>query len=1066
MKKLMFNFTNWGSCHKKVPLILFLLLTISTAFAQTKVGGVVSDPNGVTLPGVSVSVKGTAEGTITNMDGQYEITVPDNGTLVFAYVGFTSQEVAVKGKTKINVTLSENISSLDEVVVIGYGTQKKDDVNSAVSSIRTKDIENLKQTTVDQMLQGKASGISVSNNSGQPGSSVSIKIRGTTSISGTNEPLYIIDGVPVSGDATGKSMSGRPISGNDFSSNGNAGNNAVSPLSMINPNDIQSIDILKDASATAIYGARGANGVIIITTKSGKKGTGKISYEGFTSAATIYKKLDVMDLRQYATHQNALYLLFGGNPDDIRQEFLHPELLGPGTNWQDEVYRTAVTTSHQISFSGAKENINYYLSGGFMNQEGVLLGSGYKRYNMRLNLDAKVKDWLKVGTNLSTGITNEVLTINQSFGGLITGTLLQSPDIPVRNPDGTFAGPLDNSMNATYFNPVAEALSKDNQLIRKNFLGNVYAEADIIKGLKYRVELGANTEFSDHTEFTPAYNWGVQVNNSADLTERNQNWYSVNLKNLLTYDKSIGKHKFTILAGQEANDSHWSGIVGTATGFQSNNVYGFNLADPAQSTITGYKGSAALYSIFGRVLYEFNEKYSLSASYRGDKSSKFDPAAGKNQWGYFPAVAASWKLSSEKFMEPVRPYIDNIKFRIGYGETGNQQIDNNRYTALLNQQNSGLGSGFLVANTPNPDLTWESMQQTNFGLDFTMLNSRLSASFDVYNKKSEGFLFQVPLPLYLTGGGSQYGGISAPYSNLGSMQNKGIDITLTYSTKGNSDFSWSSTLVYSKYKNELLSIQDGLPLTQEVNTNGYIPVVVTNTVVGKPIGLFYGYVAEGIFNDLEDLNNAPIQFEQSVGTGAGQTYLGDVKYKDVNGDGVINANDKTFIGNPHPDFTFGFTNNFKYKNFDLSVFMQGSVGNDIMNLTYRNGTSNAQLYLNQLTDAADYWTPDNTDTDIPRPIGSTSNPNIQISSRYVEDGSYLRIQNLTFGYSLPQDLISKIKLSRLRVYGSVQNLYTFTKYSGYDPEIGSFNQNVLLSGIDNGRYPTPRTYSLGINVEF
>ncbi|WP_330443475.1 SusC/RagA family TonB-linked outer membrane protein [Flavobacterium sp. C4GT6] len=1057
-------FTNW---LKRGNTLLYLLLfcSFSALQAQTTVTGTVTDNTGFGIPGANVSVKGSNTAIATDIDGNYAIEAPENAVLVYTFIGYETQEIAVKGRNVLNVTLAENSQLLDDVVIIGYGAQKKDDVNSAVSSIRTKDIENLKQTTVDQMIQGKAAGVSVTNNSGQPGSAVSIRVRGTTSISGTNEPLYIIDGVPISGDGTNISTSGRPISGSDFSSNGGAGNNAVSPLSMINPNDILSIDILKDASATAIYGSRGANGVIIITTKSGRKGEGKIAYEGYTSIQNIYKKLDVLDLQGYARQQKALWLAYGFNESDFRPEFQHPELLGSGTDWQDEVYQTAYSHSHQLSFSGAKDATRYYISGGFLDQEGILLGSGYKRYTMRVNLDSQVKSWLKVGVNANTGITNEKLTINQSYGGIISNTLLQSPDIPVRNPDGSFAGPTSNDLNSTYFNPVAEALVKDNKLVRKNFLGNVFAEADIIDGLKYRIEVGANTEFSENTDFTPSYSWGVQTNPSADLMERRQNWYSVNIKNLLTYTKSLGKHNFTLLAGQEANDSHWEGLVATGTGFQTNNVYGLNLSDPAQNKVTSYKGSQALYSFFGRLIYDFNDRYGLSASWRADRSSKFDPTTD-NQWGYFPAVAVSWKLSNESFMEGTRKYIDNIKFRIGYGETGNQQIPNNRYTAYLGQQNSGIGPGFLPSNFPNPDLTWESMQQTNFGLDFTVLGGRLSANLDYYIKKSDGFLFQMPWPLYLTGGGGQYGGVDAPYSNLGEMENRGYDITLNYNTKGSGDFSWSSTLVFSHYKNELTSLSNGLSLTQEVNTNGYQPVVVTNTEVGSPIGMFYGYEVVGLFQTMDQLNNAPIQFDQSVGEGVGQTWLGDVQYKDVNGDGVIDANDKTFIGNPHPDFTFGFTNTFKYKNFDLSVFVQGSYGNDVMNLTYRNGTQNGQLYQNALTDAANYWTPENTDTNIPRIVPGNANTNVQISSRYVEDGSYARIQNLTLGYSLPQDIVSKVKMSRVRIYGSVQNLHTFTKYKGYDPEIGSFNQNQLLTGIDNGRYPSPRTFSVGVNVEF
>ncbi|WP_264509672.1 SusC/RagA family TonB-linked outer membrane protein [Flavobacterium sp. N1719] len=1047
---------------RKKQLIAFLMLMLScTAIAQTKISGVVSDPKGTTLPGVNVTIKGTQNGVVTDTNGKYEITVPPKSTLVFSFIGFTSQEVTITNKSVVNVTLSDQANKLDEVVVIGYGTQLKKDLNGSVSSIKSKDIENLRQVSVDQMLQGKVAGVSVTNGSGQPGAAASVRVRGVTSINGTNEPLYIIDGVPVSGDATGKSTSGRPISGNDFSSSGNSGNNATSPLSMINPSDILTIDVLKDASATAIYGSRGANGVIIITTKSGSKGGGKIQYEGSTSVSSIYRKLDVLNLQQYATHQNALAAIFGVTP---RPEFAHPELLGSGTNWQDEIYQTAIIKNHQLSFAGSKDNTNYYMSLGFLDQQGNIIGTEYKRYTTRINLDTKVKDWLKVGTNINGGISNEKITINQSYGGLITNTLLQAPDMPVRNLDGSFASP-PSGQNVNYFNPVAEALTKDNKLIRKNFLGNIYAEASIIKGLKYRVELAANTEFSENTDFSPAFDRGSQFNLTADLVERRQNWYSTNLKNLLTYDFSVKKHRVTLLAGQEALDSHWEGIIATASGFQTNDIYGLNLSDVDNRTVTSYKGSQSLASLFGRVIYDFDNRYGLSASIRQDVSSKFDPAAN-NQKGYFPAIALSWKISNEAFMKDFKKYIDNIKFRVGYGETGNQQIPNNRYSAILGQQNSGLGNGFLPSNFPNPDLTWESMQQTDLGLDFTMLDSRFSVNLDYYVKKSSGFLYQIPWPDYLTGGTSQYGGIDAPYSNIGEVQNKGIDVTLSYNTKSINQFTWNSSFVYSHYKNEVLSLVDGLPLTQQVNTNGYQPVVVTNTLVGQPIGMFYGYKTAGIFNDLTELNAAPIQFGQSVGTAPGQTYLGDVRYVDVNGDGVIDPKDKTIIGNPHPDFTFGFTNNFKYKNFDLSIFLQGSVGNDIMNLTYRNGTSNAMLYMNQLTDALNYWTPTNTNTDVPRPIGSTSNYNLEISDRYVEDGSYVRLQNLTFGYTLPQSILSRVKIKNLRVYGSAQNLLTVTKYSGYDPEIGSFNQNVLLSGVDNGRYPTPRIYSLGINLEF
>ncbi|GAA3775683.1 TonB-dependent receptor [Flavobacterium ginsengiterrae] len=1063
MKKLMTNFIHWNANHRAVPLILFLLLTSNFITAQVKITGIVSDEKGMTIPGANISVVGSKNSASSDFDGKYSIDAPSNGTLVVSFIGFDSQRIAIAGRTKINISLKSTSEDLKEVVVIGYGTQKKKDVNGAISSVKSKDIENLKQVSIDQMLQGKAAGVSVTNNSGQPGGAASVRVRGTTSITGTNEPLYVIDGVPISGDATGKSTSGQTLAGKDgFSASGGSGNTAMSPLSMINPNDIESMDILKDASATAIYGSRGANGVIIITTKSGRKGGGKISYENYTSFATISNKLDVLSLSQYAALKTDLAKQWGFQ---TRQEFSHPELLGKGTNWQDEVYRTAISNSHQLSFSGAKDGTSYYLSGSYLNNEGTIINSGLKRYTVRLNLDSKIKSWLRIGGNLTGGITNERITVNQSYSGLISNTLLQSPDIPVRNTDGSFAGPPSSEQSVTYYNPVAEALTRENKLVRKNFLGNVYAEADIFKGLKYRIEIAANTEFSENDDFRPSYAWGSQVNLLADLDVRRQNWYSTNIKNLLTYDRTFGKHKITLLAGQEANDSHWEGLIASAQGFKTNSIHTINLADVDNNTITQYKGSASLSSLFARIIYDFNDKYSITASIRQDVSSKFDPTTG-NQKGVFNAISGSWKLSNESFMEGTRKYVDNIKFRVGYGETGNQQIPNNSYSAMLGAQNSGLGSGFLPSNYPNPDLVWESLNQTNFGLDFTLFDNKLSASFDVYDKKSKGFLFQVPLPLYLTGGGGQYGGVSAPYSNLGTMSNKGYDITLGYDLRSTGKFNWDTSLVISHYKNNLDEIANGIVLTQEVNTNGYQPVVVTNTTIGNPIGLFYGYKTDGIFKDQTVLNNAPLQFGQAVGTGAGETALGDVKYVDVNGDGKIDANDKTFIGNPHPKFTYGFTNNFKYKNVDLSIFLQGSYGNDVMNLTRRAGTTNASLYDNQLVEALDYYSPTNTASNNPRPIANSSNTNLLISDRYVEDGSYLRIQNITLGYSLPQDLISKYKISRLRLYGSAQNLYTFTNYSGYDPEIGSFNQNVLLSGIDNGRYPVARTFLVGLNLEF
>ena len=945
-------------------------------------------------------------------------------------------------------TLTEKV--IEEVVLvnIGYGKVKKDQVNSSVSTVKGEELKNLQQVSVDQMLQGKAAGVTVVNNSGAPGSSASIRVRGTGSLTGSNEPLYIIDGVPFSGDGTNKSTSGRPIAGSDFSSQGN---NAVSPLSLINPGDIENIEILKDAAATAIYGSRGANGVVIITTKSGRKGVGKLTYDYTMSLQTPAKYLDMMNLQQYARLQNSLAVIYGQEP---RQDFLHPELLGQGTNWQRELFRTAEMQNHQFSFSGGSDNTSYYISAGYLNQDGIVVGSGFKRYSFRTNLDTKVKSWLKTGVNFSASVTDEDVTLNGSYNGLVATALLMAPDVPVRNADGSYAGAPQNDASS-FINPVALAFSKTNNLIRKNFFGNLYAEATLMKGLSYRLELGGNTEFADNREFTPSYEWGQSVNEFADLYVRKNDYYSWTLKNLLNFNRSFGKHDVNALLGQEANFSKWQGINVYGTGFISNSIQSLSVADPKTINGTEYFGKQSLLSVFARLVYTYDNRYSITASYRADGSSKFDTG---RKWGFFPGVSASWNVARESFMENSRSYINTLKFKAGYGTTGNQQVPNFLYGTSITAVGTGLGTGFMINNIPNPELQWETQKQTNIGVELGFLSNKLTATFDWYNKLSSDFLYQNPLPDFVTGGQSWEGGVAAPYVNMGEMQNRGFDVSLGYTTKGNKDFTWSSNLNFSHYKNTVkdLAVDN---LTKTVNTNGYLNITATQTLQGYAMGQFYGYVADGIFRDTSEITSGLTYFGTTP-------QLGDVKYQDINGDGVINEKDRTFIGSPHPDFTFGFTNNFRYKFFDLSVFVQGSYGNDLINLTNRLGTSLTGLYRNQLSAAGNYWSTENPNGTNPRPVAGEDHPNLLLSSRYVENGSYLRLQNVTLGYTIPKEVTEKYSINKLRFFVSAQNLWTLTDYSGYDPEVGSMNQDALVTGIDNGRYPTPRVFSMGLNVEF
>lgn len=1063
MKKLLTNFIHWNANHRALPLILFLLLS-NFITAQVKISGTVSDEKGLSIPGANISIAGSKTTTSTDFDGKYTIDVPANSTLVFSFIGFNTQRIAVTGKSTINVILKSSAEDLKDVVVIGYGTQKRKDINSAISSISSKDIENLKVVSFDQMMQGKAAGVVVNSNSGEPGSNVSVKIRGVSSLTGTNEPLYVIDGVPISGDARNSSTSGRNASGNSNFSN--SGNITVSPLALINPSDIESIDILKDASATAIYGSRGANGVVIVTTKSGKKGTGKLSFENSYSISNLPKKLHSMNLQEYATHQNALADVY--DPTGRRPEFAHPELLGKGTDWQDAIYETGIMTSNQLSFSGGKEGVNYYISGGILNQEGIVIESGFKRYNFRTNIDAKVNNFIRVGVNISGAVTDEKLTLNGQFNGVVATSLLATPDVAVRELSGAFSGPPTGG-NTSFVNPVAISLLGSNTLVRKNYSGNFYTQVDLFKGLDYRFEAGGYIYDNLGQQFDPMYSLGNAVKSYANLYYRPSTGNSWNLKNMLTYRNTIGKHNFTILAVQESNRAHWEGYSITGYGYKDNNDKSLSASDLSKAVTSGvYSGTQTLSSYLGRVVYDYGDKYGISAAVRADGSSKFFVG---NKWGVFSSVGGSWKLSNEDFMANTKKYVDNIKFRFGWGQTGNNQIGNNLYDSNLHIVNSTMGTSYLPSNTPNKDLKWETQEQTNLGLDFTLFNSKLTAAVDLYKKVSKDFLYQVPLPNYLSGGGDYEGGVNPPYFNLGSMQNKGIEITLGYTEKFTQNFSWNANLNFTKYINEVTDMA-GLNIVKTMNTLAYNTVTVSRTQEGLPIGSFIGYEALGIYRTDQDLltyghNTGGTQVVLKDGTNSLQPNFqkGDVIYKDQNNDGIIDLKDLVPIGNPNPKFTYGFTNNFKYKNVDLSIFIQGTAGNKLMNLTRLSGTMNSYLGTNYLTEASDFYTASNTDASLPRP-STYDNINNAISTRHIEDGSYLRIQNVTLGYSLPSDIISKIKLTRLRIYASGQNLFTFTKYTGYDPEVGSFNQDALLSGVDNGRYPVPRQITFGFNVEF
>ncbi|GAA4813303.1 TonB-dependent receptor [Litoribaculum gwangyangense] len=1004
--------------------------------AQNIIQGTITDSSGLPLVGVNIIEKGTSNGVVSNFDGYYKLELKGEATVVFSFLGFVSKEINVKSSSTVNVQLEENLESLNEIIVIGYGSQMKEEISGAVSSVEVEDLVTIPQVSVDQMIQGRASGVSVTTNSGQPGAAVSVRIRGVNSISGSSEPLYIIDGVPVPGESE---------------------EGGSSPLNSINQNDIESISILKDASATAIYGSRGSNGVVIITTKSGKKGKAKITLNSFVAIQEPTNILDVMTLPEYARLQNAINDIY--NIDPI-VEYSHPELLGPGTNWQQEIFSNAMMESHQISFQGGNEDVNYFISGGHLKQDGTVIASGFDRSTIRANIDAKLSDKIKVGINLTASRVNEKITLNGRSDGIIGLSLLNSPAIAVYNPDGSFAGPSLNDDFRTE-NAVAKALSLENKLIRDRILGNIYAEFQINKQLTFRTEFGGDFGKSLNNQFTPRYSYGeIQIANNTLSIANNYNDFWI-IKNFLTYNNTFNdKHNVTAMIGAEAQESSYGGVTSTDGNFVGNDFPILGTGDATDNS-TQFRASQALESYFGRLIYSFDNKYSITASMRADGSSKFSQG---NKWGYFPSISGAWKLSNEPFMEGFDA-IQNIKIYGGYGEVGNQNIPNFAYGSILRPVNTGLGTGFLVSNFANPDLTWESSTQTNMGFDFSLFKNSLNASIELYNKVSKDFLFQYASTNFVTGGQSP-GAVNPPWVNLGEMVNRGIDVTLNYSTKTGGDFSWNSSLTFSHYRNEVTDLGDVPQINGAMNINYDGQQNITITRKGDPIGLFYGLEVEGIFRSVDDFVDAPIQYGRPFQDALfATTWLGDIKFKDQNNDGVIDDNDRTVIGNPHPDFTFGFQNSFNYKNFDLSVFVQGSYGNDVFNGIGRLLTAGNRTFTNQLSSVLDYWSVNNPEASAPR-LARNDTRNIEISDRYIEDGSYVRIQNVTLGYTLDSKISEKIGFSLLKIYGSIQNLYTFTNYSGYDPEIGSFNQNTLLTGIDAGRYPSPRTFTLGVNVEF
>lgn len=1058
-------------------LLTALIFSCLIGTAQQKtISGKVTDETGAGLSGATITVKGQPKvSAVAQGDGSFHLTLPANAkTLVISYVGFTSQEIAYVGQSTLTVSLKKVDATLSDVVVIGYGTQKRKDLNGAISSVTSKDLANIPLATVDQMLQGRAAGVTVTANSGQPGSAISVRIRGITSFT-NSEPLYVVDGVAIDGNAPSQASTNDGIFGGLSPS---VQEQKPSVLGSVNPNDIESIDVLKDASATAIYGSRGANGVIIITTKKGKRGDAKINYDAYYGNQEQGKFLKMMNLQQYAKFQNDLADFFGTTK---RIEFADPEKLGPGTNWQDAVFRRSSQTSHTLSISGANDRTDYYISGGYFEQNGTIIGSDYKRFSFHVTQNSQVKEWFKVGTSLSGSRSNANTVLGNNYG-IIYSALLQAPDVPVYNADGSFAGPaIDPGGQAMgRLNPLQRALTVTNNLQRSNIQGRLYGDITIHKDFTLHSEVNGNFNWGLAKIFNPTYAYGAPgfppafSNTLAVLEESNTFDTYWNWLEHLNYNHTFGKHAVSALIGREVWLSTYGGVIASTKGFTAGNtIQTLNLGTQSTNTLNEPKGSTSMESYLARVIYTFDNKYSITANIRSDRSSNFAPG---HQVGYFPGVAVSWRLSQEPFMSNINNTISNLKIRAGYGTNGNSSIPQYSYGSAIYPVVTGIGTGFRVGNFSNPDLTWETAIQSNVGIDFSLLHNRIDASVDFYKKTSKDFLFQQPLPSFLGGGTAEYSNVAVvqpPWVNAGEIENKGFEFSITSRNIVKRDFTWTTTLVFSHYKNKVVSL-NGFPELNGFVSTGFGPTILaTKTMPGGSVGEFYGYKVAGIIKTQEQLNYliahpqnvlgspSPISSDRSL---SNAIYLGDIMY--AGNDGKGGPNQQYALGSPNPDFTYSINNTFRYKNFDLSIFLTGSQGGKILNAVNFQAMGMYGLYSNQRADAANYWTPNNPNTDIPAPRASWGNNNLVMSDRFLESASYLRIQNVRLGYSLPASWARKVKMTQLKFYFSGQNLYVFTNYSGLDPEVGSLNQNPILQNIDYGRYPTPRTLTFGINAEF
>jgi len=1056
----------------RVVLLLICTFSFSALFAQKKVTGIVKDDKGTPLIGATVTAKNTKVATTTDANGAFNINVPQNSNaLIISYVGMESQQVSVNNTNSINVTLVTASTSLSDVVVVGYGKTKKSDLSSAVGTISSADLNKTINVTLDEALQGKAANLYVSQTSGQPGAAASVIIRGVSTVTGNYQPLYVIDGVQI-----------RPSTPTGGTYNLPSG--FANQLSGINPDDIENISVLQGPAATSIYGAAGANGVLMITTKHGKSGQTKVTASSLLTIQDRPEKLPVMNLQQYALYLQKFQSL--GLYVSISPELVDPSILGPGTDWQNALFRRTNLYKHSLAISGGTDKTTFYFSGDYLKQDGVALGSGFDRASVRLNLDNQVNKWLKFGTNLSAFTTKE--RVNTTNGTLISIALSQNPTIPVKNPDGSFGGPTPSQTQYAQTNPVAVALLNDDYNKSFGGIGSFYVDISPVKGLQWHTEVNGNYTFTNNYTFRPYYSLGTFQGPATSGGRNSSNNYWTSLNTRLQYDYAIKKHSITAMVGHEASHYYYEGIQASGGRYSTPSIRELSVADPLTLYANSYRGDGASESYFGRLNYIYDNKYIAQFVVRRDGNSNFGSA---NHFGNFPAASVAWKISGEKFMQNVK-FINDLKLRAEYGVSGNTGNNGGAIYANLYASPTIWGTGFLPANFPNPNLKWEEDKSTNVGFDLHMFNNRIEVIADAYIKKISNLILIASDGGYLGGSLSGgYGGLlSWPTKNFGGMENKGLGVTVNTVNISTKDLQWRTGFNFSIDRNKVTKLVTPLITIYQNNTNNTQAQFLTT--VGQPLGMITGYIAEGLFQNYNDIANHAIQTAGNPPTltisPTQGSWVGDVKFKDISGpngkpDGIIDDKDRTIIGNPWPKFTYNFNSSLSFKGFDLNLFFTGVSGNDILNQTrYQNESPLGGPYTNRLISAANFAVPSsvniadaqtvkllNPGTTIYRPSSADANGNVRLSQWQVEDGSYLKLKNVRLSYRVPAKYLSYTHVLRGAIItAQAQNVFTITKYTGYDPEIGMFNYKGVTNivGMDEARYPSTRSYSISLAIDF